>query len=115
MSIYFITGQLKPSEYKELAGFGSVIAELSRDNHVFAADIDGNIFTYDNSGTTINVKQGTADLQYEIGSGFPVNNGRYRIVATGTDITPGTLYVSGLNAVVSNASAMTLAVDSCCH
>ena len=85
------------------AGSDSIVAVLSNEAHTFSASTTGVVTDYSNSGTTIQVFQGTNPILYDaVGTA----NNSWRITPTALNITVGTLVDSGSFCTVGNASAM---------
>jgi hypothetical protein len=82
-------------------GVSPVSVSLSREAHVFAANPNGSVVTYGNSGTTINLLEGFTALQYD---GIGTSPGTWRVTAVGTNITVGAITDSGTFATVADHS-----------
>ena len=90
-------------------GVDAITAVLSNDTHVFPSASDGTVTDYTNSGTTIYVYDGTSLLTYD---GVGTALGSWKIVATGTNITVGSLTASGGYLTVGTQSGVSSTVDS---
>ena len=95
------------SLYPVKAGSDALTAALSNEAHSLQADNSGEVNSYSGSGTAISVYQGSTELQFEVGTGFPSTNGKFRVVPTATNITSGAISVSGKKAIVADSSNMT--------
>ena len=85
------------------SGLGGLTAILSNEAHVFAANNAGTVSSYAGSGTTIRLFEGGTELTYD---GAGTSNGTWKIVATPTGITTGTITDSGLFVTIGDHSAM---------
>lgn len=102
---------------------GEAVVAVGQSNgtHVLTCDNGGNVQDYTGSGNAIQVRLGTSEtLQYETGTGNPTGDKKYKVVATGSGITPNASpSVSGKDCVygvaagmaaVTNAATITYAV-----
>jgi len=87
-------------------GSNAVVVNLSNDSAQISCDFQGIPSTggYTNTGTTIQVFDGTNELVY---NGVGTTDGTYKVTAVGTSITPGSIAASGVSALVGVASAIT--------
>lgn len=85
------------------SGISALTVILSNNAHTLPTTNTGTV-TYTGSGTTIRLYEGTAELTYD---GVGTSNGTWKVVATGTGITPGTLTDSGTYLTVGEHSNMT--------
>lgn len=85
------------------SGLGGLTAILSNEAHVFAANNAGTVSSYAGSGTTIRLFEGGTELTYD---GVGTSNGTWKIVATPTGITTGSITDSGLFVTIGDHSAM---------
>jgi hypothetical protein len=76
---------------------------LSNEAHVIPSDSAGGSQNYSNSGTTIRLYEGASELTYD---GTGTSNGTWKVTASGSGITAGSITDSGTYATVGNASAM---------
>ena len=93
-------------------GGSSLVALLSNDSHTFPADYLGAVAGstgYVGSGTTISVYEGSDELVYD---GVGTANGTWKVTATGTSITPGTVTDSGNFATVAQHSSVSNTSDT---
>lgn len=99
-----------------LNGDASSIAILSNETHIIPSESDGSNPDFSNSGTTISAYYGTIQLSYEMGTGYPTTNGRFRVQFSTTNVssssTSGGIPASGQNAIVGNLSAMPIDTGS---
>ena len=88
------------------AGADAYTVILSNESHTIpqASAQSGGARDFTGSGTDITVYKGTTQLDSV--SGTPSTN-EFKVTATGTDITPGSITVSGNPAVVADHSSMT--------
>lgn len=86
------------------AGVNAVTGVLTNEGHTVPSDINGNNQVYGGSGTEIHVYEGANELDYD---GVGTANGKYKVTASGSGITPGAISDSGLFATVANQSNMT--------
>ena len=95
-------------------GEGVVAVGQSNGTHVLTCGNTGNVQDYTGSGNTIQVRLGTSEtLQYETGTGNPTGDKKYKVVATGSGITPNaTPSVSGKDCVYGVASGMADATNA---
>ena len=68
------------------------------------SDSEGTVSSYTGTGNIIRVFEGSTELQAVTGT---PTAGQYKVVAAGTDITAGSVSVSGKTAVVAVSSSMT--------
>ena len=91
-------------------GSNALTALLSNEAHSVSADVNGNVSSYTGSGTQIRLYEGATELNFD-GSG--TSNGTWRISASGSNITPGSISDSGVFATVGNhANFLTAAVTA---
>ena len=83
---------------------GSISVQVERPSVLLIADSSGVVSSYSDSGTTIKVFDGPTELQYD---GTGTSNGTWKVVASGTSITVGSLTDSGSFVTVGQHSAMT--------
>ena len=81
------------------SGLGGLTVILSNEAHVFAANNAGTVGSYAGSGTTIRLFEGGTELTYD---GVGTSNGTWKIVATPTGITTGSITDSGLFVTVGD-------------
>jgi len=77
---------------------------LTNPAHNIPADSSGTVSSFDGSGTTIKLFEGTSSLDYD---GVGTANGKWTVSATGDGITPGSITEDGKFAIVGNHSSMT--------
>ncbi|UXQ88945.1 hypothetical protein Thu_102 [Bacillus phage Thurquoise] len=82
-------------------GTNVTTAILSNDSQNIPTDSSGGGAIYAGSGTDIHVYDGSTELQHD---GVGTANGKYKVTAVGSQITPGAITTSGLYAVVAVAS-----------
>ena len=91
---------------KSIAGADPIIAVQTNESHTFVGDSTGSVLSYANSGTTISVFEGTAQLQgIEDGDLGSITNGQFIVSRVGDNITAGADSVNGLDVVVGDSSA----------
>ena len=92
-------------------GLGALTAILSNPAVSIAFDGDGIAISgaYDNSGTTIKLFEGDLELTYD---GVGTSPGTWKVTATGTNITVGSLTDSGTYVTTGFASSITAATAS---
>jgi len=92
-------------------GSNSIVMNITNDSAHISCDYQGNPNTggYGNSGTVIQVFDGTTELVY---NGVGITDGTYRVTTTGVNITPGAISASGVSAVSAIASAITNSLAS---
>lgn len=90
-------------------GNSALTAVLSNDNQTLPADSLGNVISYTNSGTDIHVYEGINELAYD---GVGTANGTWKVIATPTNITVGSITDAGVYATVGNASAFSAGQNS---
>jgi len=91
--------------YKGATGVDAIVVDLSNDSDVLPADPAGNVTSYIDSGTRLKVMEGAEILNYD---GQGIQPGTYRVITTGTNITPDTLPTLDDKVIVfGDASAMT--------
>lgn len=91
--------------YKGATGVDAIVVDLSNDSDVLPADPAGNVTSYIDSGTRLKVMEGVEILNYD---GQGTQPGTYRVITTGTNITPDTLPSLDDKVIVfGDASAMT--------
>ena len=83
---------------------GAISVQVERPSVLLIADSSGVVSSYSDSGTTIKVFDGPTELQYD---GTGTSNGTWKVVASGTSITVGSLTDSGSFVTVGQHSAMT--------
>lgn len=83
---------------------GAISVQVERPSVLLIADSSGVVSSYSDSGTTIKVFDGSTELQYD---GTGTSNGTWKVVASGTSITVGSLTDSGSFVTVGQHSAMT--------
>ena len=87
------------------AGVNAITIAVSNDSHSIPTAFDGSAPVYTGSGTEIHVYEGATELTYDaVGTA----NGTWKVVATPTSITVGTLTDSGIFLTVGDHSAITL-------
>ena len=86
-------------------GADAFTAVLTNEAHTFPADNDGTVTSFNNSGTDIQVFKGTTELN-GIVSGTP-STGQFKVTATASNISTGSISSSGNPVVVGNHSNMT--------
>lgn len=95
---------------------GEAVVAVGQSNgtHVLTCDNGGNVQDYTGSGNTIQVRLGTSEtLQYETGTGNPTGDKKYKVVATGSGITPNASpSVSGKDCVYGVAAGMAAVTNS---
>lgn len=84
-------------------GLAALTPVISNSAHTLPTTNTGTV-TYTGSGTTIRLYEGTTELTYD---GVGTSNGTWKVVATPTNITTGTLTDSGTFVTVGDHSAMT--------
>lgn len=89
-------------------GIDALTPILSNAAHTLPTATNGTI-TYTGSGTNISLFEGTTELVYD---GVGTANGSWKVVATGTNITPGGLTDGGNFVTVAAHSAMTATTAS---
>lgn len=94
---------------KSRTGAAGLSAILSNEVHVFPASTTGVVSSYINSGTEIRVYEGSTQLTYD---GVGTTAGTWKIVATATNITIGTITDSGTFATVGQHSGVSAGVDT---
>ena len=82
---------------------GAISVQVERPSVLLIADSSGVVSSYSDSGTTIKVFDGPTELQYD---GTGTSNGTWKVVASGTSITVGSLTDSGSFVTVGQHSAM---------
>ncbi|AMO26010.1 hypothetical protein Blue_187 [Bacillus phage Deep Blue] len=82
-------------------GTNVTTAILSNDSQNIPTDSSGGGAIYAGSGTDIHVYDGSTELQHD---GVGTANGKYKVTAVGSQITPGAITTSGLYAVAAVAS-----------
>ena len=92
-------------------GLGALTAIMSNPAVSIAFDGDGVAISgaYDNSGTTIKLFEGDTELPYD---GVGTSSGTWKVTATGTNITVGSLTDSGAYVTTGFASNITAATAS---
>jgi len=85
-------------------GAGALTLILSNENHTFAADVNGNVSSYSNSGTTIKLFEGTTAIAYD---GTGSQNGTFTVSFSKSNIDQGTFSTVGNYFSAGNASNMT--------
>jgi len=83
------------------AGANAFTIVLSNESHTVSAGSDGTVTSLTGSGTTVRVFEGTTELNSV--SVTPGAN-QFKVTASGTNITPGTVSVLGNPATVANHS-----------
>lgn len=86
-------------------GADAFTAVLTNEAHTFPADNDGTVTSFNNSGTDIQVFKGATELN-GIVSGTP-STGQFKVTATASNISTGSISSSGNPVVVGNHSNMT--------
>lgn len=84
-------------------GVSGLTGVLTNDNFTLPASNLGVVSSYTNSGTEIHVYDGATELTYD---GYGLSTGRWKVIASGVNITPGSIVDSGDYATVNIASAM---------
>lgn len=90
-------------------GVDAVSVILSNDTHTLPASSDGTVGSYVGSGTTVTVYDGTRVVLYD---GVGTTDGTWKVVATPTNITVGTLTDSGNYLTVGVASGVAAGIDT---
>jgi hypothetical protein len=92
-------------------GVDAVSVVLSNDTHTLPAASDGTVAvgSYAGSGTTVQVFDGTREVIYDA---VGTTNGTWKVVATPTNITVGTLTDSGNYLTVGVASGVAAGIDT---
>ena len=91
---------------KSIAGAEPITVIQTNEAHTFVGDSSGDVTSHNGSETTISVFEGVAQLQAVPTIQTP-NSGEFKVTTSGTNITPGSPTVDGLNAAVSNMSSAT--------
>jgi len=73
-------------------GLGALTIILTNETHTVPADANGNVSSYQGSGTDIYLYEGTGSLVYD---GVGTSNGTWKVVATGDNITAGSITDQG--------------------
>lgn len=89
-------------------GLNAISAVLSNEAHVFPASTSGAVSSYTGSGTEIRVYEGASELTYD---GVGTANGTWKVTATPTNITVGTLTDSGTYLTVGVHSGVASGTD----
>lgn len=90
-----------PIAFKGDKGVSAINIILSNESDALPASPEGVVSDYSGSGTTIRVFEGNQELSYGTG------NGKYQVVATGSNISPDSIPTTNGNArVYGNASNM---------
>ena len=90
-------------------GAAAINVLLSNESCSVPADNSGNVTSYVGTGTTINVFEGATELTYD---GTGTSNGTWKVVASGSNITPSSPTDSGMFATYGDHSAMALGSDT---
>lgn len=84
-------------------GINGISVLSSNESALILADEEGNVTSYAYSGCTLQVLEGAVALAYD---GLGNSPGKWKVTATGTDITPGVITGTADGAVVGNHSGM---------
>ena len=90
-------------------GAAAINVLLSNESCSVPADNSGNVTSYVGTGTKINVFEGATELTYD---GTGTSNGTWKVVASGSNITPSSPTDSGMFATYGNHLAMALGSDA---
>ncbi len=114
-----VTGSTQPPVYPTssntywtlyaVKGIDAVSVILSNDTHTLPATSDGTVSSYVGSGTTVQVFDGTREVIYDA---VGTSNGTWKVVATPTNITVGTLTDSGNYLTVGVQSGVAADIDT---
>ena len=90
-------------------GAAAINVLLSNESCSVPADNSGNVTSYVSTGTTIQLFEGATELTYD---GTGTSNGTWKVVASGSNITPSSPTDSGQYATYGDHSAMALGSDT---
>ena len=90
-------------------GTSPILTILSNESHTLPADSTGTVSSYAGSGTDISVYEGNNLLSYD---GIGTSNGKWKVIASGSSISAGSLTDNGDTVTVANASSATQDVSN---
>lgn len=105
MDMDFILGQQGQTGSGGAAGLNALTVIMSNESCNLPADQNGSNVNYTNSGTTIRLFEGTTELTYD---NVGTSNSTWKVTASGTGITAGSVTDSGTFATIGNHSAITV-------
>ena len=88
-------------------GASAVSVILSNELHAVPSDAQGNVLSYDNSGTLIYVYEGPASLDFDQAGAIAGTNGKWGYTTTVSGIATPTGSDGGFPAIINNHSGMT--------
>lgn len=104
-----LDGPQGPQGIQGIDGKSAVYAYLTNDSHTLPCNSDGTVKSYAGSGTQIHVFEGTTALDYD---GVGTENGKWKVTATASNITVGSITDGGTYASVADHSGMSSSVDT---